>query len=66
MFQAVCQNNCLICFTIFVIVKKIAFSNKQKESKVKYSNYQLVRRVERESCAKAFLILRYLEQILRI
>lgn len=66
MFQAVCQNNCLICFSIFVIVKKIAFSNKQRKSKVKYSNYHLVRRVEHESCAKGFLILMYLEPILRI
>lgn len=66
MFLAVCRTNRFICFSIFLIVKKIAFSNKQRESKVKYSNYQLVRRVEHESCAKGFLILMYLETILRI
>lgn len=67
MFQTVCQNNCFICFSIFVIVKKTPpFSNKQRESKVKYCNYQLVRRVEHESCAKEFLILMYLEPIFRI
>jgi len=66
MFQAVRQNNCLICFNISVIVKKIAFSNQQRESKAKYSSYQLVRRVEHDCYAKGFLILTYLEPVPRI
>lgn len=66
MFQAVCQNNHLICFSIFVCVKKIAFSNKQRERNDKCSSYQLARRVKHADCVKGFLILVHLESILKI